>query len=46
MENLVEDISFNAGGDIPLTTVTVDAKYVVEHLSSIVKGQSVKKYIL
>ena len=24
MENLLEDISFNAGGDIPLTTVTVD----------------------
>ena len=46
MENLVEDISFNAGGDIPFTTVTVDAKYVEEHLSDVIKGQSVKKYIL
>ena len=46
MENLVEDISFNAGGDIPLTTVVIDEKYVVEHLSSIIKDQSVKKYIL
>ena len=46
MENLVEDISFNAGGDIPLTKVVVDEKYVTEHLSSIIKDQSVKKYIL
>ncbi len=46
MENLVEDISFNAGGDIPLTKVIVDEKYVCEHLSSIIKDQSVRKYIL
>lgn len=46
MENLVEDISFNAGGDIPFTTVVVDEKYVTEHLSSIIKDQSVRKYIL
>ena len=46
MENLIEDISFNAGGDIPFTTVVVDAKYVDEHLSSVTKDQNVKKYIL
>ena len=46
MENLVEDISFNAGGDIPLTTVTVDEKYVEEHLSGMIADRSVKKYIL
>ncbi|MBE5742566.1 MAG: ATP-dependent protease ATPase subunit HslU [Clostridiales bacterium] len=46
MENLVEDISFNAGGDIPLTKVVVDAKYVEENMSSVIKDQSVKKYIL
>ena len=46
MENLVEDISFNAGGDIPLTKVVVDEKYVEEHLSEVIAGQSVKKYIL
>ena len=46
MENLVEDISFNAGGDIPFTTVVVDEKYVEEHLSDVIKDQSVKKYIL
>lgn len=46
MENLVEDISFNAGGDIPLTTVTVDEKYVEDHLSGMIADRSVKKYIL
>ena len=46
MENLLEDISFNAGGDIPLTKVVVDEKYVEEHLSAVIAGQSVKKYIL
>ena len=43
---ILEDISFNAGGDIPLTKVVVDEKYVEEHLSSVIAGQSVKKYIL
>ena len=33
MENLVEDISFNAGGDVPHTKVVVDEKYVKDHLS-------------
>ena len=46
MENLLEDISFNAGGDFPLTKVTVDEKYVEEHMANIIKEQSVKKYIL
>lgn len=46
MENLVEDISFNAGEDIPLTTVVVDDKYVNEHLSEVIKDQNVSKYIL
>ena len=46
MENLLEDISFNAGGNIPLTTVTVDKKYVSEHLQSVENNQSLKKFIL
>lgn len=46
MENLVEDISFNAGDDIPLTKVVIDGKYVDEHLSSVIMQQSVEKYIL
>ncbi|MBO6264132.1 MAG: ATP-dependent protease ATPase subunit HslU [Clostridia bacterium] len=46
MENLLEDISFNAGGDIPRTRVVIDEKYVEEHLSSVIANQSVRKYIL
>ncbi len=46
MENLLEDISFNAGGDIPLTTVKIDEKYVDEHLMGADSTSNLKKYIL
>ncbi len=47
MEYLLEDISFNAGGnDYPLITVEVNAKYVEEHLSNIYKDRDLKKYVL
>lgn len=46
MENLLEDISFNAGGNIPLTTVTVDKKYVQEHLKEAETNRNLKKFIL
>ena len=46
MENLIEDISFNADGKIPLTTVKIDKKYVVEHLKGEESGRNLKKYIL
>jgi ATP-dependent HslUV protease ATP-binding subunit HslU len=46
MENLLEDISFNAGGNIPLTTVTVDKKYVKEHFATEENNRNLKKYIL
>ncbi|MBO5713113.1 MAG: ATP-dependent protease ATPase subunit HslU [Clostridia bacterium] len=45
MENLLEDISFNANGDIPLTTVTIDEQYVKEHLTPDA-DRNLKKYIL
>ena len=45
MENLLEDISFNAGGEIPLTTVTIDKKYVEEHLNGN-QTRNLRKYIL
>jgi ATP-dependent HslUV protease ATP-binding subunit HslU len=45
MERLLEDISFNAGGDYPLTDVLIDSKYVTEHIVDI-KSQNLKKYIL
>lgn len=46
MENLLDDISFNAGGNYPVTEVVIDKKYVDEHLEEIVKNQNLKKYIL
>ena len=46
MENLIEDISFNADGKIPLTTVKIDRKYVIEHLKGEESDRNLKKYIL
>ena len=46
MEYLLEDISFNAGGDYPTVTVTIDKKYVDEHLDKIIRNRDLKKYVL
>lgn len=46
MEQLLEDISFNATGDHPIIDVNVDKKYVEEHLASLIKSQDLKKYVL
>ena len=47
MERLLEDISYNAGGnDYPVIQVEVNAKYVEEHLENIVKNRDLKKYVL
>ena len=46
MEYLLEDISFNAGGDYPMFKVTIDKKYVDEHLEKIIKNRDLKKYVL
>ena len=46
MERLLEDVSFNAGGDHPLIDVTIDKKYVEEHLSKEVRKHDLKRYIL
>jgi ATP-dependent HslUV protease ATP-binding subunit HslU len=47
MEYLLEDISFNAGGnDYPVVTVEVNEKYVEEHLDKIIKNRDMRKYIL
>lgn len=47
MERLLEDISFNAGGnDYPVIRVDVNAKYVEEHLENIVKNRDLKRYVL
>lgn len=46
MENLLEDISFNAGGDYPLTKVEVDETYVKEHISKQYQSEDLQKFIL
>lgn len=47
MEYLLEDISFNAGGnDYPVITVEVNEKYVEEHLANMSKNRDLKKYVL
>ncbi len=46
MESLLEDVSFNAGGDHPLIEVTIDKKYVQDHLATEVRRHDLKKYIL
>lgn len=46
MENLLDDISFNAGGNYPMSKVVIDKNYVDGHLQSVVKDLNLKKYIL
>ena len=46
MENLLEDISFNAGGDHPMVEMIIDEQYVVDHMPETLKSQNLKKYIL
>ena len=45
-EKMLEDISFNAGGDHPLTKVEVDEKYVKEHVSREYEGEDLQRFIL
>ena len=46
MEYLLEDISFNAGGDYPLFTLNISKKYVDEHLAKLTGDRNLKKYVL
>ncbi len=46
MEYLLEDISFNAGGDYPTFTLNIDAHYVDEHLQKLTGDRNLKKYVL
>lgn len=45
LEDLLDDISFNAGGDHPLIKVNVDSAYVNEHLKDF-NGEDLSKYVL
>ncbi len=46
MENLLEDISFNAGGDTTAKEVVVDADYVNQKMGTEKKAKDLKKYVL
>ena len=46
VENLLDDISFNAGGDHPLTKVVVDEEYVKEHVRKEYEGEDLQRFIL
>ena len=46
MEILLSDISFNASGDYPPTTVQIDANYVNEHLEAQIHERDLKKFII
>ncbi|MEL7604087.1 MAG: HslU--HslV peptidase ATPase subunit, partial [Bacillota bacterium] len=46
IENLLEDISYNAGGNHPMIDVNIDAAYVKEHLQGQIKDMDLQKYIL
>lgn len=46
MENLLNDISFNANGQHPLIDVVIDGDYVDKHLSSEWNEDNIHKYIL
>jgi ATP-dependent HslUV protease ATP-binding subunit HslU len=46
IENLLEDISYNAGGNHPIIDLEIDADYVKEHLKGHLKNNDLQKHIL
>lgn len=46
IENLLEDISFNATGDHPMTDVVIDKAYVDKHLKASKTSEDLTKYIV
>lgn len=46
LERLIEDISFNANGRHPLSTVTIDKNYVKNVFSESLKKYDLRKYVL
>lgn len=45
-EKMLEDISFNAGGDMPDVEVVINGDYVIEHLGEEAKKLDTRRYIL
>lgn len=46
LEHLIEDISFNADGNHPMTKVQIDKEYITKNLSGDLKEFNLKRYIL
>lgn len=46
MEALLQDISFNASGDHPMTDVVIDQKYVEEHIGKDIQAVTFQKYVI
>ena len=46
LENLLDDISFNANGQHPVIDLTIDAAYVSERLHHEFTDEDIHKYIL
>ena len=47
MEDLLEDISFNAGGgDYPVIPVEINRAYVDQHLAEVTVSRDLKQYVL
>lgn len=46
IELLLEDISYNAGGNHPMTDVIIDKKYVTEAFKNFDKDHDLRKYVL
>ena len=46
LEMLLEDVSFNAGGDHPMTDVTIDKAYVTKAFANFDKEHDLRKYVL
>ena len=45
-EQMLEDISFNAGGDMPDVDVQINGDYVSEHLGGDGKAMDIRRYML
>ena len=46
IELLLEDISFNAGGDHPMVDVVIDKDYVIKAFENFNKNHDLRKYVL
>ena len=46
MEALLEEVSFNAGGNTEPVTITINQEYVDDHLAGTLKTMNLRRYII